>query len=77
MGITYAGGVAIVAATKDGQTEYWVSATSREAAVAAIQEQLPPGWVPTLTNRRLTPDQVAELRLRAGGVRKLKHVLHG
>lgn len=74
MGNAYAASVSVVAATKGGRTEFWAAATSRDAAVAAVQEQLPPGWIPSLTNRYLTPDQVAELNLRPNGVRKLNYV---
>jgi hypothetical protein len=72
MANTYAGGVYIVVATKNGATEYWAAATHRAKAVSAVKEMLPPGWDGTVTERRLTPDQVAELKLRANGVRKLK-----
>jgi hypothetical protein len=58
MANTYAGGIYVVAATKD--------------AAFAVKEMLPPGWACTVTDRHLTPDQVAELNLRANGVRKLK-----
>jgi hypothetical protein len=34
MGATLAGGVHIVAATKDSQTDYWVAATPRDEGVA-------------------------------------------
>jgi hypothetical protein len=72
MANTYAGGIYVVAATKDGKTEYWAAATPRAKAASAVKEMLPPGWACTVTDRHLTPDQVAELNLRANGVQKLK-----
>jgi hypothetical protein len=72
MGNEYAGGIYVVAATKDGEIEYWVAATPRAKAGSAVKEMLPPRWTVTVTDRRLTPNQVAELKLRANGVRKLK-----
>jgi hypothetical protein len=36
MGNTLDGDVYIIAATKDGQTEYWAAATPRQDAVAAV-----------------------------------------
>ena len=69
------GDVHIVAATKDSQTEYWVAATQREEAVAAVQQLLAPGWTATLSaDRRISPAQVAVLHLRPNGVRKLRYV---
>ncbi len=71
---TLAGGVSIVVAAKRGKVEYWAAATAREAAVAAVEQFLAPRWKATLTSRHLTPEQVAELKLRPNGVRKLKYV---
>lgn len=68
------GDVFIVAATKDSQTEYWVAATRREEAVAAVQQLLAPGWTATLTDRRISPAQVAVLHLSQNYVRKLRYV---
>jgi len=73
MGNTLAGGVYIVAATKDNQTDYWAAATRREDAVGAVYRLLAPGWMATLTERRITPDQVRAMKLRPGGVRKLRY----
>lgn len=74
MGNTLAGGIYIVAATKENQTDYWVAATRREEAVAAVQQELAPGWTVTLTERRISPEQVMVLKLHPGGVRKLRYV---
>jgi len=67
-----AANVFIIAAAKDGQTEYWAAATPREDAVAAVQERLPPGWKATLTVRRLPIEEVEALKLHPNGVRQLK-----
>ena len=73
MADTFSAGVSIVVAAKRGKVEYWAAATAREAAVAAVEQFLAPGWKATLTGRHLTPEQVAELKLRPNGVRKLKY----
>jgi hypothetical protein len=71
MGRAYAGAIYVVAASKDGKTEYWVAATSPKHATAAVQLAIGPAWKVRLTNRRLTPTQLAELRLRPDDVRRL------
>ena len=70
----WTGDVQIVAATKDSRTEYWVAATRREEAVAAVQQLLVPGWTATLADRRISPAQIAVLHQRPNGVRKLRYV---
>jgi len=72
MGNEYAGAVYVIAATKDGATEYWAAATPRDQAIKAVQEQLAPGWSASMTDRRLDTAQVAELEMRLNSVRKLK-----
>jgi len=67
----YAGSLYVVAASKDGKTEYWVAATSPNQATAAIQLKVGPEWSVQLTSRRLTPSQRAELALRPDEVRHL------
>ena len=67
----YAGAVYIVAASKEAKTEYWVAVTPPNEAVLAVQLLLGPTWKVTLTNRRLTPTQRADLNLRLDDVRRL------
>ena len=71
MGDEQAGGVHVVAATRDGRTEYWAAATIRAEAVDAVRQQIAPGWTLALTERRLTPEKVAELKMRPNSVRLL------
>jgi hypothetical protein len=73
MSNTY-GGTYVVAATKDGNTEYWAAATLREDAADTVGSQLGPGWTLTLTDKRLTPEAIAELKMRANCIRKLDRV---
>jgi hypothetical protein len=70
---TYAGGVHVVRAIGDGQTRYWAVATRREQAILEVQQLLPPGWIASITERHLTPDQVAALNMHPGSVRELKN----
>jgi hypothetical protein len=74
MGNRLVGDVYIVAATKDSRIDYWVAATRREDAVAAVQRLLAPEWKVTVTERRITAKQVAVLHLSPNGVRKLRYV---
>jgi hypothetical protein len=37
MGNAFAGRIYVVAATKDGQTEFWAAATPRKTAAAEVQ----------------------------------------
>ena len=60
---TLAGGVNIVVASKRGKVEFWAAAIAREAAVAAVEQFLAPGWKATLTGRHLTPEQVAKIEI--------------
>jgi hypothetical protein len=65
------GGIYVVAATKDGKTEYWAAATVRAEAVAAVERQLTSEWTVTLTDRRLTSQKIKALKLRPNAVCQL------
>lgn len=67
-----ADGIHVVATSKGNMTIYWAAATEQADTVAIVQQRLPPGWTAVLTDRRLTPDEIAFLTLRPGGVRQLK-----
>jgi hypothetical protein len=71
MGKASVGAVYVVAASKDGKTEYWAAATSAKDATTAVQLAVGPAWEVRLTNRRLMPNQLAELNLRPDDVRRL------
>ena len=64
--------ICVVATSKGNMTVYWAAATEQTQAVAIVQRRLPPGWSAVLTDRQLTPDEIASLKLRPGGVRQLK-----
>ena len=68
----FAGRIYVVAATKDGQTEFWAAATRRGSAAAAVQQLLPLGWTAVVTGWHLAPGKVAEFNMRANSVRKIK-----
>jgi hypothetical protein len=44
------GGIYFVEAKKDGVTEHWAAATLWENAVAAVEKELGPEWIVTLTD---------------------------
>jgi hypothetical protein len=70
----YAGGIHVVAASKDGRTIYLAAATKRENAVPMTELLLGSGWKATLTDKHLTPAQVEKLKLRPNGVRELNYI---
>ncbi len=72
MGNTKIGGIYVVEATKDAETEHWAAATPESQAAEAVQNMLPPGWKATLTKKRLTLEQASGLRIKGYGVEKLK-----
>jgi hypothetical protein len=65
------GGIYIVRAKKDATVEYWAAATLQENAVAAVERELGPGWIVTLTDRRLTNQRLSILKMLPNTVRKL------
>ena len=65
------GGIYVVEVKKDHVTEYWAAATLQEKAVAAVEKELGPGWIATLTDRRLTSQRLSMLKMRPNAVRKL------
>jgi hypothetical protein len=64
------GGIYIVEAKKDGVTDHWAAATIRENAVAAVEKELGPGWIVTLTDR-VTSRRLSMLKMGPNTVRKL------
>jgi hypothetical protein len=69
---TSAAGIYVIAATKGSEVEYWAAAAPRDQALDAVQLMLAPGWTASaVTERNVTPDQVAALNLHPGDVRKL------
>jgi hypothetical protein len=65
------GGIYVVAAIKDGEVQYWAAATLQENAVAAVEKQVGPEWLVTLTEQRLTNKRLSVLRMLPNTVRKL------
>ena len=71
MGNVLVGGIYVVHAKKDDETEYWAVATIKEKAIAAVEKELGPGWTVTLTERRLTGQRLSKLRMRPNSVQRL------
>jgi hypothetical protein len=65
------GGIYIVAAMKAGEVQYWAAATLQENAVAAVEKQVGPEWLVTLTEQRLTNKRLSILKMLPNTVRKL------
>ena len=72
MSNTIAGGVYVVAVTKNGKTEYWAAATEPHRAVEIVKKHLRPGWIAFMTERRLSPQRVGMLKLMPNTVRRIK-----
>ena len=68
----FPGAAHIVEAAKDGEVEYWVAGTTPDKAIAAVLLIVGPAWRLRLTDRLLPPREVAALRLREGGVLRLR-----
>jgi hypothetical protein len=62
--------VHVVAASKDGHTDYWIAATRRKEATTAVQHVVGPAYLVRLTNRQLTASEIAALNLRPDEVRQ-------
>jgi hypothetical protein len=71
MGKTLAGGVQIVAASKDGKTSFWFVAMPRERALKAMREMLAPGWSAVLTDHHITAARVIALEMRPNSIREI------
>jgi hypothetical protein len=71
MGNVRVGGIYVVQATKGERVEHWAAATIRQEAVAAVEKELGAGWTLVLTDRRLTGQQLSQLRLRPNSVQRL------
>jgi hypothetical protein len=67
-------GVYVVAAAKGGETRYWAAAVPQHCAVDEVARQLANGWHLTLTDRHLTPEQIAELKIRSNTVQELNFI---
>jgi hypothetical protein len=71
MGRHLVGTIYVVEAKKEAVTEFWAAATLREDAVAAVEKELGPGWIVSLTDRRLTGHRRSQLKMHPNSVRKL------
>ncbi len=67
-------GIYVIAATKGSETRYWAAAVPQHHAVDAVHRQLADGWRVILTDRRLTPEQIAELKIRSNTVQELSFI---
>jgi hypothetical protein len=65
------GTIYVVEAKKEAATEFWAAATPHEDAVAAVERELGPGWIVSLTDRRLTRHRRSQLKMHPNTVRKL------
>ena len=59
---TFVDGLRVVVATKGRERQFWVAATPRDKAAAAVQRRLEDGWKATLTDRQITVRQAHKLK---------------
>ena len=55
----------------DGSKSLWIAAVAKAKAVEAVKQVIPPNYVATLTNQRLTITRKSEV-LRRGEVRRVE-----
>jgi hypothetical protein len=76
--MTFAGEIQFVQVTTDifvdgiAKKQIWAAAVSRDLAVALVLGAVPEGWTATLSGKRLTPDDLARLKMRRGDVRRVE-----
>jgi hypothetical protein len=51
----------------------WAAAVPRQLAVGIVLDALPEGWTAALSKKRLTPREMALLKMRPGDVREWKN----
>jgi hypothetical protein len=58
----------------DGITtkKLWAAAVPRQLAVGIVLDAIPEGWTAALLKKRLTPSEMALLKMRPGDVREWK-----
>ena len=61
----------VVAATKDGQTEFWAVALPFEEVLDAMAQATGPGWKYVVTTEWLTIERAAALGLPFNTVRRI------
>jgi len=57
--------------TDDREHRIWLAAVPREAAVDRVLDTIPEGWTATLMERRLSGEEVMNLKMTPGEVREL------
>jgi hypothetical protein len=78
MAKSLAGSIQLVDVTTDifvngvAQKQLWVAAISRDLAVGLVLGAVPEGWTAILATTRLTPGEIAKLKMRPGDVREMR-----
>jgi hypothetical protein len=72
MGDTYASDIHVVAATKDGQTQFWAAALPLHEVLAQVALEVGDGWALTVTTKRLTVQKAAALNMRSNSIRRIE-----
>lgn len=58
--------------TDEGEQQIWLAATPRDEAVDRVLDTVPEGWAVSLIQRRLGAEQISELNMTVGEVRRLR-----
>lgn len=73
-----AGSIQLVDVTTDifsngaARKQLWAAAIARELAVGLVLGAVPEGWTAILATTRLTPDEMAKLKMSPGDVREMR-----
>jgi hypothetical protein len=76
--VAFASDIQLVRVTTDvmvdgiGTQKLWAAAVPRQLAVGIVLDAIPEGWTAALSKKRLTPSEMALLKMRPGDVREWK-----
>jgi hypothetical protein len=73
MRVSFERDIHVVVATDGRWHRYWAVASTREQALETVARFIPSGYEARLTHLRLTPAQVAVLKLRTGEAKELMY----
>jgi hypothetical protein len=76
--VAFASDIQLVRVTTDVMVDgiatqkLWAAAVPRQLAVGIVLDAIPEGWTAALSKKRLTPSEMALLKMRPGDVREWK-----
>jgi hypothetical protein len=58
--------------TDEREQQVWMAAAGKDYAVSLVLDAVPEGWSASLIAEKLTPQEIASLKLRPGDTRRLR-----